>query len=158
MEPEGTCSAPGCNAPIWWGITELNARMPLDPTPWADGRVIRVTLPSGKVRLHVLTGPELPYEPEPTDDVGPYRAHHQTCKNPDAFRDRPRTGGRRPARRRGAYACTICGGPMNKRATDAEGTDTHPCCDPRTGPTRVPARVPAGPPPPDTLDIPEPCP
>lgn len=34
------CRAAGCRAVIWFGLTDKNRRMPLDPAPVADGNVI----------------------------------------------------------------------------------------------------------------------
>lgn len=161
MEPEGTCSA--CQRPIWWGLTEYDKRMPVDPSPRKDGRVVRVHhARTGKVRLHVLTGAELPWQ-EPEDDaVGPYMPHHVTCPHADQFR--PPGGRRRPPK---AYAhaltCRACGTRMSERLTAAESTSTHPCCDPTDGVPRAllealgyrPAASRPAPPPADTLNIPE---
>jgi hypothetical protein len=139
MGPESTCEAPTCNAPIWWGITELgNKRMPLDPEPTRDGNVIRVTRPDGTIRLRVLSGADLPWQGDNvTHAVGPYVPHHRTCKNPDAFRTATRRGTPNATDR---YRCTRCRQPMNRRLTDLENTNTHPCCDP---PATAPAHRPA---------------
>jgi hypothetical protein len=100
--------------------------MPLDPDPTPDGRVIRVRRRDGKVRLHVLTGDELPWVGDVTDDAGPFMPHHRTCVAAARFRGPP------PGLR-----CRICRGPMNAKVTAIEGTDTHPCCDPAPGAERV---------------------
>jgi hypothetical protein len=136
MEPVSTCTARGCNAPLAWGVTEYHKRMPLDPEPCADGRVIRVRRRDGKVLLHVLTGAELPWLGEVTDDVGPYMPHHRTCRDADRFRDGD-TGPRR---------CRVCRGPLAVSVTipvrpgDPEFT-THPGCDPAQGADRVRAAL-----------------
>lgn len=151
MEPEGTCSDAGCNRPVWWGITELNKRMPVDPPARADGRVVRVVR-DGKIRLHVLTGTELPWQGPVTDTEGPFMPHHVTCAAVATFR----SGRRKPTRYAHALTCRVCNTRMNVRVTATEGTSTHPCCDPTDGQPR-PAAAAARPatPPADTLNIPE---
>jgi hypothetical protein len=109
----------------------MNKRIPVDPPARADGRVVRVVRADGKIRLHVLTGPEMPWQGPVTETEGPFMPHHATCPNAEMYRPAPR--GRRPRRIATTLICRVCHGVMNARVTAAEGTSTHPGCDPTDG-------------------------
>lgn len=82
MTAPARCSSPACRARITWVITEANRRrMPLDPTPAADGNVVLVGDPlfPGEKLARVLG----PLEVAALDpDVPRFHSHFTTCPDP----------------------------------------------------------------------------
>lgn len=111
----GRCSP--CGAEILWGLTEGLSKMPLNPDPSEDGNVVLRDV-GGFVRLHVLTGAELPAQ----EDA--YVPHHRTCKYAAEYR-----------RRKGITTakCLDCRQPLHQLLVD-RGRKYHWLCGPDPNP------------------------
>lgn len=107
------CNGPHCTARIRWVITIGGKRMPIDPDPHPDGRVVPVRL-DGRIRARVLTG---------SDDIpdGPlYRAHWASCPDSAEFKRLQRAT---------APKCRGCLEALDP-ALAAAGDRYHPTCAP----------------------------
>lgn len=112
-----TCTGPNCGRAIAWAVTVEGRRMPLDPTPDADGNVILQRQPDGSIRARVLAGDELPAQQTA------WVPHHRTC--PDAADFRRRQAALAPKCRAG------CRYPMDPWLV-AHGWHYHVKCAPPT--------------------------